>query len=538
MRPRQRPSGPGPLVALRRAGLLASAAACLAPACLASAAQAETLAEAVALAYQTNPSIQAQRASLRALNETYVQARSNFGLRASADVSLTHEKLEYDGSDRGVRNRPTYEGEGATESLSLSQPLFTGGRATTALQAAEADVRGGRERVRQAEIDLLQRVVSAYAAVRRDQQIVSVARATVDVLQKQLDETQAKTEVRENTRTDLAQAQARLAAARAQIAATEANLSLSRATYLNVVGQNPGDLAPEPDIQALPANIDAAFDEAEKSNPSLMAAKYAELASRARVAVAKAQYTPNVSLRFSAARQPSANYAPIPYLDTLTAQAVISQPLFTSGLNGSQVRRATELNTADRLNIDAVRRNVVQGLSQQWSTLAASRLSLDADTANVAASETAFYGMRQEERLGLRSTIELLNTQQELTAAQIALLRDRYNEYVARIGVLNVMGVLTPELLSPGLAAYDPEAEFDRVKNKGALPTEQVVRVLDGLAAPGLGQPRPATETATPDRQIDLPPPPPAAETQAPLRPVTELMDQTLGEPVGSAGAR
>lgn len=503
----------------------------------ATAAHAETMAEAIALAYQTNPGLQAQRASLRALNETYVQSRAGFGLRAQADVSLTHEKLEYDGSDR-LRNRPTYEGEGATESLSLSQPLFSGGRLSATLQAAEADVRAGRARLRQAEIDLLQRVVNAYVAVRRDQQIVDVSKATVQALQDQLEETQAKTEVRENTRTDLAQAQARLAAARAQLATTDAQLILSRAAYLNVVGQNPGDLAPEPDILIGPASIEQAFNEAEANNQTLLAAKYAELGSRARLGLAKAQFTPSVSLRLAAARQPQANYAPVPYYDTLSASAVISQPLFTSGLNISQVRRATELNNADRLTIDNTRRNVVQGISQQWSQLASARLSLVADAANVAASETAFYGMRQEERLGLRSTIELLNTQQELTQAQIGLLRDRYNEYVARIGVLNVMGVLTPEMLSPGLESYDPVTEFDKVKNKGALPTEFLVRAIDGLAAPGSRAPRAATETAVPNQQLDLPAAPASAASQPPMRPVTELMDQNRDEPVATAAAR
>lgn len=512
-RPARSPRRCGPLLAL----LLAASA-------VPAIASAETLADAVALAYQTNPALQAQRAQLRALNETYVQARTGFGLRAQADVALAYEKLD---TDHNVH----LSGSSSTESLSLTQPLFTGGKASAALQAAEADVKAGRERLRQAEIDLLQRVVNAYVAVRRDQQVITVSRSTVIALQQQLTETQAKTEVRENTRTDLAQAQARLAAAQAQAASADAQLALSRAAYLNVVGQNPGDLAPEPDLPPLPASIDQAFDQAEAANPTLLAAKYAEQASRARLSSAKAQNLPSINLRLSAARQPQAQYSPVPYNDSLTAQAVITQPLFTSGLNSSQIRRAAELNTADRLNIDAARRNAVQSVSQQWSQLAAARLSLVADQANVTASETAFYGMRQEERLGLRSTIELLNTQQELTAAQVGLLRDRYTEYVARVGVLNAMGVLTPDVLSPGARQYDPVTDFDRVRNKGALPTEYLVRALDGLATPSLGPPMAARETATPDMQLNLPAAPPSAASQPPLRPVSDLMDETRPEP-------
>jgi outer membrane protein/S-layer protein transport system outer membrane protein len=493
-------------------------------------ASAETLADAVTLAYQTNPAIQAQRAQLRALNETYVQTRAGFGLRVTADANLAYEEVR--SYQAGRINRDVHvEGRSSSESLNLSQPVFTGGRATASLQAAEGDVRAGRERLRQAEIDLLQRVINAYVAVRRDQQVLAVSRATVTVLQEQLQETQAKTEVRENTRTDLAQAQARLAAAMAQAAGAENQLSSSRALYLNAVGQNPGDLAPEPDLPGVPASIDQAFDVAESRNATLLAAKYAELASRARLTLAKTQNLPSVNLRLSAGRAPSAFYQPNPYLDSVTAEATFSQPLFTSGLNSSQIRRASELNNADRLTIDSTRRNVVQGVSQQWSALAAARLALDADQSNVSASETAFYGMRQEERLGLRSTIELLNAQQELTSAQLSLLRDRYNEYTARAGVLNLMGILTVETIAPEVKSYDPVVDFDKVKNKGALPTEWVVRAIDGLVVSKPGPPLAARETADPDKQLALPPPPPSAASAPPLRPVTELMDETRAEP-------
>ncbi|HTK36759.1 MAG TPA: TolC family outer membrane protein [Caulobacteraceae bacterium] len=482
-------------------------------------AQAETLADAVALAYQTNPGLLAQRAQLRALNESYVEARSNYGPRVSASAAAYADTTTY-----GARD---LKGDSSSESIVLTQSLFAGGRVASAVQAAEADVRAGRERLRQGEADLLQRVVNAYVAVRRDQQILAVARGTVTVLQEQLQETEAKFGVRENTRTDLAQAQARLAASRAQVFSAEAQLASSRAQYLNAVGQNPGDLAPEPDLPGVPPSIDAAFTAMESENRTLRAAKFAELGSRARVAAARAQNLPTVELRFEASKTPQALYAPSPYIQSLTAQATVTQPLFTAGQTGSGIRRALENNNSDRLTIDATRRNVVQALSQQWSLLSAARNALEADQANVLASETAFFGMRQEERFGLRSTIELLNTQQELTNAQIGLLRDRYNEYAARVAVLNLSGRLTVDILAPGVAAYDPITDFDRVKNKGALPTEEIVKVLDSLATPAPGPTLAARETTTPDQQLPLPSSPPAAADTPPLKPVTTLMDET-----------
>lgn len=482
-------------------------------------ARSETLAEAVALAYETNPTIQASRAQLRSLNESYVLARAGFGPRLTAQAELAYQEVR-------TNRAGSIQDEGAAETFSLNQPLFSSGRLTTALRAAEADVRAGRERLRQAEADLLQRVIAVYVGVRRDQQILGIVRASVEALRDRLEEVQARVDVGENTRTDLAQAQARLAGAQSDAASAEAVLASTRAQYLSIVGRNPGDLAPEPDLPPLPASIDEVFDAAEKANHLMLAAQYEEQASRSRVAEAKAQHLPSVNFRVQASRSPEAFYNANTYVNSVLAQATVSQPIFTAGVNSSNVRRQTELNTADRLTIDATRRTTVQSLAQQWSQVAAARTALVADQTNISASELAFFGMREEERFGLRSTIELLNAQLELQNAQTSFLRNRFTEYTARAAVLNLMGALTVESLAPGVSAYDAEGDFDRVKNKGALPTEWVVRAIDGVITPPAGGPRPASETTAPDLQPDLPPAPPQAAAVPPLRPVNSIVDE------------
>jgi hypothetical protein len=245
-----------------------------------------------------------------------------------------------------------------------------------------------------------------------------------------------------------------------------------------------------------------------------------------------------VNLRVQAQRAPNSLATPLPYLEAITAQAVVTQPLFTSGLNASGVRRALELNNADRLGIDVTRRTVVQGLAQQWAQLVSARRALASDQASIAAAETAFFGMRQEERFGLRTTIEVLNTQQELTQAQIALLRNRFTEYTARAGVMAAIGRLDVNLLAPGVERYDPKRDFDRVKNRYALPTEFVVRTLDGIVTPGLGKPLPARETATPDQQAPLPTTPSDEILHGPIRSAAEIMNQRVdadGAPISTA---
>lgn len=509
----------GMRTSLYASSFLAGLGAAIVMGVAAAPAHAESLADAITLAYQTNPQLKSQRAQLRAVNESYVQARAGAGVQINAQSELGTQQLNIRG-DFPLRR----EGSAVASSVVVNQPLFAGGRIASQIEAAEAEVLSARERLRQAEADLLQRVIAAYAAVRRDQQILEMSRSGLEVLQLQLDETQAKVEVRENTRTDLAQAQARAATSRSALASFEGQLAISRAQYFSVVGQNPGQLEPEADLPGLPANLDAAFDAAEARNPTLIAAKREEQATRARVNQARAAFLPSVNLRLQASRSPNALYNPSPFTESLTAQAVVSQPLFTSGLNASAVRRARALNDADRETIDSTRRSVLQTLAQQWAQLLAARTSIGSDQASVTAYETAFFGMRQEERFGLRSTIELLNAQQELISAQISLLRNRYNEYTARAGVLNAMGSLSVGALVPGLEVYDPEADFDRVKNRWALPTELVVRALDGIVAPDIGPPLPARETLTPDGQAPLPPQPSDAMLKAPLRPAAEVM--------------
>jgi outer membrane protein len=257
------------LAAVFGAGLLGAAAA---------PAWSETLADAVALAYETNPTLQAQRATQRALDETYVQARSGWRPTLNLQAVATYDQTRV---PRAASNFLTPPGirETNTGSLALTftQPLWTGGRVAAAVSAAQADVLQGRENLRRLEGQVLQAVIQAYEDVRRDQEALGIRQEDMGVLQKQLEESRARFDVGEITRTDVAQSEARLAAAQALLQSSQAQLAVSRANYAALVGQNPGDLAPEPSLAyLLPGNVDDAFDVAEKFNPQLRAQLFAE----------------------------------------------------------------------------------------------------------------------------------------------------------------------------------------------------------------------------------------------------------------------
>lgn len=464
---------------------------------LASAANAETLTDAVALAYQTNPTIQQQRAVQRASDEGVVQAKTGFrptlGLDGSISGSrtdLAHPRTTLVGG-QVVTGADTTKSASSSATLQLSQPLYTGGQASARLSAAEADVLAGREDLRSVEQGVLVNVITAYVDVRRGQESLRIAQENVSVLTRQLDESNARFEVGEITRTDVAQSQARLAAAKASLSSAQATLAVARANYAQVVGQNPADLAPEPSLaELLPVSVEQAFDAAEANNPAVQAARYGERAAAARVAQAKSAYLPTVSAGASlgySANEVNGEYKQFGEYDRAISGAITARvPLFTGGLNASNVRAAKERENAARIAVEGAKRTVVQQVSAAWSTLLAARANLVSNEEQVRATRIAFEGVRQEQQVGLRTTLDVLNAQQELRAAELALVTARRDEYVASAGVLQAMGALDVAKLAPGVERYDPKTSYDRVVNSGSVPWEPLVRGLDKVASPAV----------------------------------------------------
>lgn len=489
------------MIKTRRAALFA--AVCSAGLLSAVGASAETLADAIALAYQTNPTLQEQRATQRAIDETYVQART--GLRPTVDATLQATQREVrnaggpldvdDDGDVDLELPSSTTNSGTSEgAITILQPLYTGGRVTSQIAASEADVLAGREALRQVEAGVLLSVVQAYVDVRRDQERVRISQENLAVLQRQLEESTARFEVGEITRTDVAQSEARLAASRAQLASAQALLAISRANYAAVVGQNPGELAPEPSLAALlPPTVEDAFAKAQENNPAVRTAGFSERASRARVAAARAQRRPTVGLRgdigYTASEVEGVGNQFGDYDRAIAGSVVASVPIFTGGLTNSQVRQAAERNNADRIAIEGARRDALQDVAQAWNGLLGARANLTANEEQVRAGRIAFEGTREEAQVGLRTTLDVLNAEQELRQAELALVTARRDEYVAAAQVLAAIGELEARNLTHGVEIYDPETNFNRVKRSwGWVPWEHLVEVVDRVGAPPIGR--------------------------------------------------
>jgi outer membrane protein/S-layer protein transport system outer membrane protein len=439
-------------------------------------ADADTLSEAVSKAYRTNPGIEAQRAAMRSVDEVYAQARAGFGPTVSVTFGKSYQSTDIAPS--------SYHADTESAQVSLTQPLYSGGRLTARLQAADHQVKSAQQSLRNVEMDFLTRVVAAYSSVRRDMEIVRISSETVDALQKKLDDELALFGERRNSMTDVEQSRSRLASAQTQLLLARDQLEQSRARYVAIIGDVPQSLEAEPDIPGLPESLDAALATAEGSSPELLRAVEVEKGSRARLAEARAGRRFSVGLRATAGANPVVPYRRSPEEESVGVSVQLTQPLFTGGLVTSYVRQAIEDNRRDFLLVQDTRRGLIQEVTVAWSQLNTARLALKSRELEMKSAEAAFRGVRIEERYGQRSTIEVLNAQLELQNAQSALVREKYNEYVSRVRLLAVIGVLSPEALAPGIEAYDPTGNSRKTRNRITTPTDYVGRALDVVGKP------------------------------------------------------
>jgi outer membrane protein len=476
---------------LRQRVLMASAGLAVAAA-FAPAAGAETLADAIAAAYQTNPNLEAQRATLRALDENYVQARAGWrptlSFTAQAIWTDTHAPADLVSATFGQTPAVSRQRQGQFY-FSFSQPIWTGGRTAAAVTAANGDVLQGREQLRQVEAQVIQQVITAYADVLRDQEIVAADQQYEALLERQLREDQARFDVGDVTRTDVAQSQSRLAGAQAQLQSAQAQLGADRASYAALVGHNPVDLAPLPSLAYLmPADVDTAFTIGERNSPQLRAQEYAEQASRARIDEARAGRMPTLS--FNAIGEKLGGPV-FPFQGNLyeregQAYFTFSVPLFNGGTTTSQIRQAIDRNNSDRISIETQRRTVLQTITQNWNLLLAARSNIAATDEQVRAATVAFQGMHEEEQSGLRSTLDVLIAAQDLSSAEISRATARHDEYVSSANVLAVIGRLDARDVIPSEPQYDPTANFRRLRiTWGWVPWEEPIGVIDKyLTAP------------------------------------------------------
>ena len=479
----------------------------------------ETLMDAVNAAYDNNPTLAEQRYRQKSTNESYVQTRAQYGpsVSATASASYNYTRLHQVHNSNRI-------GDGF---LTLRQEVYSGGRLRGALEQARANVRASEEQLRRVEGEVVQSVIGAYSAVLRDERKLDVARENVIVLQQQLDERRYRRKVRDVTITDVAQSDTRLASGEVQLATAEAQLAVSRGEFLRVVGHEPGTLAPLPELPGLPDTIDEAFAIADAENANLATARRQEDASIANVAAQRGNQRPTATIQAQAEK--TGGLSPLnthDYRTNVTAQLTITQQLWQGGQIRSRIRQAQDQDNTAQAVVDQERRQALQDVVLAWNQLGSARIGVVSGTRQVEASQIAFAGMQREEAYGLRSTIEVLNAEQELASSQLNLLSSRYSEYTARAALLLAMGRLDARTVNSAIPAKDPDAEFKKVRWRGFLPTDGLMMMVDHVGSAklypkrkpdlrGNNQPKP---TGSPV----MPPTPDKRFTDAPLVPMME----------------
>lgn len=488
-----------------------SAVAAAYAACLSSVgpASAMDLARAIELAYRHNPTIEAQRSSLRILDEAYVRARSALGVNVAANVEVDSQAATVD-QPGSLFSLPSTERAHAvtdSESLTVIQPLYEGGQSASAIAAARFGVLLGRQQLQKAESDLVQQTVAVYDDVVRDRAIVDIYRSTVEQLEGELRETSARFKEHEVTFTDLNQAKARMEAAKANLSLVQARLDSSIASFVQVVGENPGELQNAPDLPRLPASVSAAFDLAERESPAILAAQYNEESSHALVAEARAANNATVNLRFDYLHAPVTSYSSQFFQQSFTARLMVNKPLYSSGSDTSRLREALERDNRDRLGIEGARRDAIQAVAQAWSQLTATTSALDALNRQEQFAQIAYDSVRKELKAGLRTTIEVLNAEQELQSARVQTVSARHDRHVAQAAVLAAIGALDAKLLAPELRTYRPEMSL-RAAERSLPPWVGAIEAIDGLGQPTVRK-RPLAVEGGGKRPATSPPPPP-----------------------------
>jgi len=421
----------------------------------------ETLEDALVAAYNTNPNLAAERARLRSIDEGLSQAlagwRPTVTLNGSYGVTDRRSAPSF-----GSPNQSLHPIQG---SATVTQTIFNGLQTLYSVRQSNAEIRAGREALRSVEQDTLLGTVTAYMDVLRDQAVVDLNKNNVEVLKRQLEAAQDRFNVGEITRTDVAQAEARLSRAVSNLTASEADLIGSRAAYGRVVGQSPATLAPPPALPPLPGTEEEALAIALESNPNLINARESETASRYAVTAAKGALWPTISIQGQLAHSEDSSVNGS-QSDSQEVTAQISVPLYQAGAEWSRIRQARHVNSQNVANIAATQRQVTEGVTNSWEGLRSARATIVSDREQVRANEIALDGVEQEAKVGSRTTLDVLDAEQELLDARVALVRSERNEYVAAFQLLSSIGQLDARRLNLPANYYDPTKNYRTVKWK------------------------------------------------------------------------
>jgi outer membrane protein len=436
----------------------------------ASPAAAETIEAALARAYQNNPQLNAQRATVRQTDEGVPQALSGYRPSISASASAGRQYIDAQANIPGllpggssVNVKETFN----TWSVGVngSQNLFNA-QTPQRTRAAESRVFGARETLRVIEQSVLLSAASVYMDVLRDSANLELQRHNVRVLRQTLRVVQDRNEVGAVTGTDVDQAQAQIASGEASLHSAESTLMTTKANYRRIIGTEPQGLSPGMPVDRFsPRTLDAAVAQSLSQNPSVTAAMYDVDVAQLQVRIAEAGLYPTLTLQGSSQlQQLNSNDATLRLLNS-TVQARLTVPIYQGGSEYSAIRQNKETVGQQRLSLDQVRDQVRANMVQYWGQLEAAKAQTEAAERQVRYSESALNGVRNEAKAGQRTTLDVLNALQALLNARVNLISTQRDRVVASYNVLSAVGRLSPTVLGVPAQIYDPGVHYQQVRD-------------------------------------------------------------------------
>jgi len=429
---------------------------------------ADTIEAALVRAYQNNPQLNAQRAQVRSTDENVPQALSGYRPRVALTANGGYQYQDTLSSP-GPGNTPI-NGPSVPRSVgvTVTQTLYNGNITGNRTRAAESQVSGSREALRSLDQSVLLQGASIYMDYLRDAATLEVQRSNVRVLEQTLKQTRDRFNVGEVTRTDVAQSEAQLAAGKTQALTAEANLTTTRANFRRIIGNEPTNLAPgSPVDRFLPASLAGAVELGLIEHPNVTAAMFGIDVNFLQVKVAEGALLPTIALQVGATQ---GNEQSLIQYRSFNASAIAQAnwQLYDGGNTYSLIRQSKENLAQQRLNLETTRDQTRATVVQWWGSLQAGKAQVQSAQAQVTASEIALNGVREEAKAGQRTTLDVLNAQQALVNARVALVTAQHDRVVASYNVLAAIGRLSPQVLGLATTVYDPTVHYHQVRDSWA----------------------------------------------------------------------
>lgn len=418
---------------------------------------AQSLEEALVSAYLTNPGLEAQRAAVRAADEFVPLALAGWRPTVSASSTAGYSEVESSSGDGGLFS--------TDNSLSLSQNIYAGGETSASMRRAERLVRLERSRLAVTEQDTLLSSVEAYTNLINDLAVLELAIQNENRLRRQLQATRDRFEVGEVTRTDVAQAEASLAGAISERVLAAGTIEASKAAFRNVINLEPDNLAPPDPLADLPESEVKAQQLAESLNPNILAGQFDLAVAKEDVTIAEAALYPSLSIAGELSYDEDDGFADS-WQRSAFIGATLDVPLYQGGAEYAQVRQNKESVRQLQSDLDSTYRTVREEVTSAWQALITARASIDSFAEQVRAAQIALDGSRQEALVGQRTTLDVLDQENDLFQAEVDLVGAQRDEIVASYRVKAAVGQLTVQTIDLPVAVYDVEKNYEDVRSR------------------------------------------------------------------------